>query len=103
MRGIAGPLARAGARKASSEAMAVAAAVPSRRRRDRFMSDKTLSLWLREQRLNGGFGLGVIAFAEVGIDDLALLVDQVDGRPVLVVVGGPGCVAVVLRHRVADI
>jgi hypothetical protein len=57
---------------------------------------------LRQKVLDLLLGRCVAALAEVRIDDAALLVDQVDGRPVLVAEGLPGGVVVVLRDRVLD-
>ena len=53
---------------------------------------------LADQRL----GPGVVALAEVDVPDVALGVDEVVGRPVLVVVGVPGPVVVVDGDRVVD-
>ncbi|KAG1448834.1 hypothetical protein G6F57_016763 [Rhizopus arrhizus] len=39
----------------------------------------------------------------MAVDDLALLVDQIDRRPVLVAIGLPRGITVVLRHRVRDL
>ena len=54
---------------------------------------------------SGGSALGlrVVALAEVRVADLAVGVDQVLGRPVLVAPGIPGAVVVVLRDRVAQV
>src|ERR1700722_15020034 len=49
------------------------------------------------------FGLCVIAFAIVAVDDSPFLVDQIDCWPVLIAVGVPRCVFIVLRDRVTDI
>src|SRR3990172_4710410 len=55
---------------------------------------------LGQQRLDGGFGLGVGAFTDVLIAKAPAFVDQVQRRPVVVVVGAPGRAFVVLRHSV---
>ena len=47
-------------------------------------------------------GLRVTPFAYVHVPDVALLVDEVIGRPVVVPVGVPGAVVVVECNRVAD-
>ena len=57
---------------------------------------------LLEQRADRLLGGVVLALAEVRVADLALGVDQVLGRPVLVAPGVPGAVVVVLRDRVAQ-
>ena len=56
---------------------------------------------LVEQLADRRLVLLVVALAELGVADLAVGVDQVLGRPVLVLVGVPGPVAVVLDDRVA--
>ena len=55
-----------------------------------------------EQPADQRLGLRVLAFAEVRVADVALLVDQVLGRPVLVRVVVPGPEVVVLHDRVRD-
>ena len=55
-----------------------------------------------EQRADRRFGLGVVALAEGRVAHLAVGVDQVVGRPVLVVVGVPGALVVVLDDGVVD-
>src|SRR5262245_53217987 len=56
----------------------------------------------REQVLDRLFDLVVLAFAGVLEDDEALLVDDVLGRPILILVRSPRCVIVVLRYRILD-
>ncbi len=56
----------------------------------------------RQQGLDLRFGLVVVAFAEVRVDDSPLLVDQIERRPILVVVGVPRRIVVVLRDREGD-
>jgi len=63
----------------------------------------TLRITLCQQCLNGAFSLGISAFANVNIADVAALVDQVQGRPVAVLVGCPGDAIIVLRYCVGDI
>ena len=55
-----------------------------------------------EQPADQRLRLRVLALAEVRVADVALLVDQVLGRPVLVRVVVPGPVVVVLHDRVGD-
>ena len=55
-----------------------------------------------EQPADQRLGLRVLALAEVRVANVALLVDQVLGRPVLVRVVVPGLVVVVLHDRVGD-
>ena len=57
---------------------------------------------LAQQRADVVLGLGVGALAEVRVADVAVAVDQVVGRPVLVAPGVPGAVVVVDRDGVAD-
>src|SRR5690349_7314912 len=52
-----------------------------------------------EQSLNRRVSLGVAAFADLLIANIALLVDQVDRRPVALTPGVPGCAVIVLRDR----
>ena len=53
--------------------------------------------------MNGSFGFGISAFANVNIADVAALVNQVQGRPIAVLVGGPGLAVIVLRNRIGNI
>jgi hypothetical protein len=55
-----------------------------------------------EQSLHDHLGLFVVALAEAVVADLALGVDEVQGRPVMVVEGAPDGVVVVDRDRVGD-
>ena len=61
-----------------------------------------MSAVVAEQSSDQRLGLRVFALAEVGVADVALLVDQVLGRPVLVRVVVPGLVVVVLHDRIGD-
>jgi hypothetical protein len=56
----------------------------------------------RDQKLlNGGFRPGVLAFAEVMMPDFSLGIDEVEGRPVLVLEGIPDGMVAVHRDGVA--
>jgi len=52
--------------------------------------------------LEDPFGVGVLTFAEVVVPKLSVLVQDVAGRPVVVVEGAPDLMVVVDRHGVAD-
>ena len=58
---------------------------------------------LPEQGPNGPFGLGVVTLAEVRVADVALRVDEVVRRPVLVAPCVPGRQVVVLDDRVGQV
>ena len=57
---------------------------------------------LAQQEPDVVLGAGVGALAEMGVADVAVSVDQVVGRPVLVPPRVPGAVVVVDRDRVGD-
>src|SRR5690606_31718465 len=78
------------------------AARPSRSASNTTATRNSLRLRLRQQALDLGFGFCVIAFAEMAVDDVALFVDQIQRWPVTVVVGVPGGIVIVLRHRILD-
>src|SRR6267143_4420636 len=65
------------------------------------MSERTVSS-LRQQFLNNQFGLFVFALTELMMSNMPLCIDEVEGRPVLVVERTPYPVVTVDRDRVID-
>ena len=69
-------------------------------RRSLFRERHPSGIRLVQEGLNSGFGLGIRPLADVLVAKVTALVDQVQRRPVVVVVGAPGGAFVVLRYGV---
>src|SRR6266404_519222 len=65
------------------------------------MSERTVSS-LRQQLLNNQFGLFVFALTELMMSNMPLCIDEIEGRPVLVIESTPYSVVTVDRDRVID-
>jgi hypothetical protein len=59
-----------------------------------------LGIRFGQQGLDGGFGRRVPAFSDAGVAQMAALIDQVNGRPVLSAVGVAGRPVIVLGDRI---
>src|SRR6266536_1014693 len=69
--------------------------------RNQFMTDAADS-GLGQQLLNNHFGLFVVALAELMMSNVPLRVDEVEGRPIVVVESMPYRMVVVDRDRIID-
>ena len=65
------------------------------------MSERTVSS-LRQQLLNNQFGLFVFALTELMMSNMPLCIDEIEGRPVLVIESTPYSVVTVDCDRVID-
>src|ERR1700681_1435725 len=65
------------------------------------MSERTVS-GLRQQLLNNQFRLLVFALTELMMSNMSLCIDEIEGRPVLVIESTPYSIVTVDRDRVID-
>src|SRR5688572_13856759 len=63
----------------------------------------TLFIFLSKQRFNILFSLFISSFTDVHVADVALFIDEIERRPVMILVGPPGSAIIILGNCVLNI